>query len=68
MVDDHLMESIKVYVPSGERSNFVNTALAAALETFKRKKAVEGILSFRSKHKLRLSTEEIIASKNHGRD
>lgn len=55
-------------IPSGERSNFLNTTLKEALINYGRQKASEQIDKFRKEWKLKLSTEELIQLKNYGRE
>lgn len=67
MISDDLIMEITIYIPSGERSDFVNEAIDHALARFKQKKAFEAMANLRKKHKLHLSTKEFIRLKNEGR-
>lgn len=67
MVNETLVAEINVYIPSGERSDFVNEAIEEALADYKQKKAFEGMDKLRKKYKIHLSTSEFIRLKNEGR-
>ena len=67
MMSRPVVMQLKKLIPAGERSDFVNTAMEAALLRFQRQKAIEGMEAFRKKYKLRMTTAEIIRLKNYGR-
>lgn len=67
MVNETLMAEISIYIPAGERSDFVNEAIEEALADYKQEKAFEEMDKLRKEANLYLSTEEIIRLKNDGR-
>ena len=67
MVNEDLVAEINVYIPTGERSDFVNEAIEEALSDYKQRKAFEAMDELREEANLYLSTEEIIRLKNEGR-
>jgi len=68
MVNESLLVELNVYIPAGERSDFVNQAIEESIARYKMKKAFEGMDKLRKKYHIRLSTKEIIKAKNYGRD
>lgn len=68
MIDIRVLQDLKMYVPEGDRSNFINDNLEHAIKIFKRKKASEEMDKMREELNIKLSTEEIIKLKNYGRD
>lgn len=67
MVNKDIFIEIKTWIPSGERSDFVNDALQEAIFRYKRKSASAMIDGLREKAKIRMSTAEMIKRKNYGR-
>lgn len=67
MIRDDLIAEMATYIPSGERSDFVNEAIEEAIQDYKTRKAFAGMDALRKKYKLRLSTQEFIRLKNEGR-
>ena len=67
MISKPVLLNLKSLIPAGERSDFVDDALDAALLQFQRKKAIEGMDAFRKKYKLTMTTAEILRLRNYGR-
>lgn len=67
MVDVKLVKELEETVPSGERSNFINEALAEAMTQLSRRKAIEGLKKIRESNKVKLKTKEILEYINYGR-
>ncbi len=68
MIDIHVLQEIKEFIPDGERSDFLNYSIQRGLEDFRNKVAFEGIREMRKKAKLKMTTEEFIKLKNYGRE
>lgn len=66
MINLKILGELEELIPKGERSDFVNHALHEALKLFGRKKAFEALEHFKQEHPLKMSTQEIIATKNEG--
>jgi hypothetical protein len=60
MINDDVRKEFERLVPSGERSKVANEALKKELNSIKRKRLTEKLLSLRSKQGL--STNEIVAA------
>ncbi|MFA5854748.1 MAG: hypothetical protein WC846_00435 [Candidatus Gracilibacteria bacterium] len=67
MLDGTVIRELKMTIPDGQRSDFVNEAVQRALDAFGKKKALEGFEKLRKKMKLRIPIAEIIKAKNYGR-
>jgi len=67
MLDGTVIQELKMTIPDGQRSDFVNEAVQRALDAFGKKKALEGFEKLRKKMKLRIPIAEIIKAKNYGR-
>ena len=68
MVDEKVLSDLHEHCHSGDRSDFVNEAVQEKLILTKRKKAFELMEEFRKKHKIRMTTAQIIKAKNYGRE
>jgi len=68
MVNKKTMADLKVYIPQGGRSDFVNQVLEGALITLKRKKAFESIDKLRKKMNLHISMDEFRKLRAYGRE
>lgn len=68
MVNESLLVELNIYIPAGERSDFVNQAIEESIAQYKNRKAFEGMEKLRKKYHIHLSTKEIIKAKNYGRD
>ena len=67
MIRYDVLEAIEKFVPTGQRSNFVNEAIEKAISILKREIAFKEMDKLRDKHKLKMSDKEIIRLKNYGR-
>ena len=67
MIGHDILVEISKWIPAGERSNFVNGALEAALLRYRREKAFQAMDALREKAKIKTTDEEIIRLKNYGR-
>lgn len=67
MVNESLLVELNIYIPAGERSDFVNQAIEGSITQYKMKKAFEGMDKLRKKLKISITNEEIIRLKNAGR-
>lgn len=67
MLGEHIITELQMWIPSGERSNFVNGALEMAIRHYKREQAFKMMDELRKKMKIKMSTKEMIKLKNYGR-
>ena len=67
MVNQELLAEVRIFIPEGERSNFVNKAISDALVDYKRQKAFDDMAKLRKETKLSMTTKEFIRLKNEGR-
>jgi hypothetical protein len=67
MIGHDILIEISKWIPAGERSNFVNGVLEAAILRYRREKAFQAMDELREKAKLRMTDKEIIRLKNYGR-
>jgi hypothetical protein len=58
MVDPSVAQELNETIPSGERSDFVNTAIDQALIRFSREKAYEETTQLREKLNLKIGSDE----------
>ena len=68
MISKELLVELNQLIPSGDRSDFVNRTIKEALTRYSRQKAFEEIDKNRKNWKLKMTTEEILKLKNHGRE
>lgn len=68
MVNRETMTDLKMYIPEGERSDFINEVLEGALIVFKRRKAFASIDKLRKKMKLHVSMDEFRKLRAYGRE
>lgn len=67
MIGHEVLAEMTKWIPAGERSNFVNGALEAAIRRYKREQAFNMMDELREKMKIKMSTKEMIKLKNYGR-
>lgn len=68
MIDIRILEDLEQLVPSGDRSNLVNTLLEERLIDLSRAKAFELIDEFKKKHRhKKMSDEELLKDIRYGR-
>lgn len=67
MIGEHIITQLQMWIPTGERSNFVNHALDESLRRYKREKAFHMMDELKEKMKIKMSTKEMIKLKNYGR-
>ena len=67
MIDKDILIELKQWIPAGDRSNFVNSALEEALLYHRRKQAFKAMDELRLKAKIKMADIEIIKGKNYGR-
>jgi len=68
MVEKTVLKQLMLWIPAGDRSDFVNNVLGEALRAAARRKALEGIDALRDKYKIKMTTAEMIRLKNYGRE
>lgn len=67
MVSHEILVKLQMWIPPGERSNFVNGALESAILRYKREKAFQAMDELRKKANIKTTDAEIIRLKNYGR-
>ncbi|MEK7523415.1 MAG: hypothetical protein AAB588_00100 [Patescibacteria group bacterium] len=67
MVDLNILEGMKIFVPFGDRSDFVNDAVAYALKKAAQREAMEFMDKVRKEGKLQMTDKEIKEAINYGR-
>ena len=60
MIDEDLIDRLETLIPSGERSDFMNTAMNEALASYGRKKAFEFFATLPRKEKKKWTDETIV--------
>jgi len=68
MVQNDLLDAMKFYIPSGERSDFVNGALEEALQDIARKKAMDAMDEMRKRIKWKMTDKEFRKAREYGRE
>ena len=53
MIDIHVLQEIKEFIPDGQRSDFLNDSIQKGLEDFRNKVAFNGIREMRKKSKIK---------------
>lgn len=67
MIDTQVIEDLERFIPSGERSDFINEVLEEKLIKFGRQKASELIDEFRRKHPMKMTNKQILKIIHDGR-
>lgn len=67
MLGEHIITELQMWIPPGERSNFVNESLDESLRRYKREKAFQMMDELREKAKIKTTDAEFIRLKNYGR-
>lgn len=67
MIDTEILKQFNEQCAAGDRSDYVNNLLEEAVTLAKRKKAFELCDAFVKKHRIKMSTADIIKAKNYGR-
>lgn len=67
MVDEEILKHLNEHCHSGDRSDYVNRALEESIKLENRRKAFELSEAFIKKHRIKMTTAEIIKAKNYGR-
>lgn len=67
MIDEEILKQLNEHCHAGDRSDYVNQALEESIKAANRKKAFELSEHFIKKHRIKMTTAEIIRLKNYGR-
>lgn len=60
MIDEDIIERLEQLIPTGERSDFVNSTINEALVLYGRRKAFDFFENFRKEQKKNWKTDEIV--------
>lgn len=67
MIGEDVLVKMQMWIPAGERSDFVNSAIDDAMVKFCRKKAMDAMDEFREKNKWKMTDEQIRKARKYGR-